>query len=75
MSVGGGEATSSWEVCQVQVPWWGEATCSQLTTVLSRALFFFFLIFIGVELIYNIVLVSALQQSESVIHIPIATLF
>ena len=37
--------------------------------------FFFFLIFIGVELIYNIVLVSALQQSESVIHIPIATLF
>ena len=37
------------------------------------ALFFFFLI--GVELIYNIELVSALQQSESVIHTHISTLF
>ena len=34
---------------------------------------FFFLIFIGVQLIYNVVLVSAVQQSESVIHI--STLF
>ena len=35
----------------------------------------FFLIFIGVELIYDAVLVSGVQQSESVIHIHIATLF
>ena len=34
---------------------------------------FFFLI--GVELIYNIELFSALQQSESVIHTHISTLF
>ena len=34
---------------------------------------FFFLI--GVELIYHIELVSALQQSESVIHTHISTLF
>ena len=34
---------------------------------------FFLLIFIGVELIYNVVLISGVQQSESVIHIP--TLF
>ena len=34
---------------------------------------FFFLIFLGVQLIYNVVLVSAVQQSESVIHI--STLF
>ena len=33
------------------------------------------LIFIGVQLIYNVVLVSAAQQSESVIHILISTLF
>ena len=37
--------------------------------------FFFFLIFIGVELINNVVLVSGEQQSESVIHIHISTLF
>ena len=46
--------------------------------------FFFFLycffklifkIFIGVQLIYNVVLVSDAQQSESVIHVPISTLF
>ena len=35
----------------------------------------FFKIFIGVELIYNVVLVSGVQQSESVIHIHISTLF
>ena len=34
---------------------------------------FFKLIFIGVGLIYNVLLVSAVQQSESVIHI--STLF
>ena len=32
------------------------------------------IIFIGVQLIYNVVLVSAVQQSESVIHIHISTL-
>ena len=36
---------------------------------------FFKKIFIGVELIYNVVLVSAVQQSESVIHIHISTVF
>ena len=42
----------------------------------SVFLFFSFLkIFIGEQLIYNVVLVSAVQQSESVIHIPISTLF
>ena len=34
-----------------------------------------FLIFIGVELIYNGVLISAIQESESVIHIHISILF
>ena len=33
-----------------------------------------FLIFIGVELIYNVTLVSGVQQSDSVIHTHIATL-
>ena len=37
--------------------------------------FFFTLIFIGVQLIYNVVLVSAVQQSESAIHTHISTLF
>ena len=31
--------------------------------------------FIGVKLIYNVVLVSAVQQSESVMHIHVFTLF
>ena len=35
---------------------------------------FFKKIFVGVELIYNVVLVSAVQQSESVIHIHIPTI-
>ena len=35
----------------------------------------FKLIFIGVQLIYTVVLVSAVQQSESIIHIHISTLF
>ena len=37
--------------------------------------FFFFLMFIGVELIYNVVLVSGVQQRESVIHTHISTPF
>ena len=36
-------------------------------------LFFFFLI--GVQLIYNVMLVSGVQQSESLIHIHISALF
>ena len=32
-------------------------------------------IFIGIELIYNIVLVSGVEQSESVIYTHISTLF
>ena len=34
-----------------------------------------FFIFIGVELLYNVVLISAVQQSKSVICIHISTLF
>ena len=44
-----------------------------------QAFFFFFLLFflffIGVQLLYNVVLVSAVQQSESAICIHISTLF
>ena len=44
-----------------------------------RFFFFFHLSFkkkfIGVEFIYNVVLVSAVQQSDSVIHIHIFILF
>ena len=36
---------------------------------------FFSLIFIGVQLVYNVVLVFSAQQSESVIHIQISTNF
>ena len=39
------------------------------------AFFSLFKIFIGVELIYNVVLVSGAKQSESVIHIHVSTLF
>ena len=38
-------------------------------------LFLFKKIFIGVKLIYNVVLVSGIQHSESVIHIHISILF
>ena len=36
-----------------------------------ETIFLFFLIFIGVQLIYNIALVSGVQQSESVTHITV----
>ena len=36
---------------------------------------FFKLIFIGVQLIYNVELVSAIQQSESFIHTDVSTIF
>ena len=42
---------------------------SGTVTILSFHFFFFFLIFIVLLFIYNVVLVSALQHSESVIHI------
>ena len=42
---------------------------------LSYYLVFFKLVFIDVQLIYNVVLVSAVQQSKSAIHIHISTLF
>ena len=37
-------------------------------------IFLKFLFYIGVELIYNVVLVSGAQQSDSVMHIHISTL-
>ena len=43
--------------------------------LLPLRLTFLKLIFTGVWLIYNVVLVSAVQQSESVIHIHTSTLF
>ena len=45
----------------------GPALCSAHKHI--TLFFFFFLLFIGVELIYNVVLISAEQQSDSVIHI------
>ena len=41
----------------------------------SSTFFFNFLDFIGMQFIYNVVLVSAVQQSESIIHIHISILF
>ena len=37
--------------------------------------FFFKLIFIGVELLCNVVLISAIEQIESSIHVDISPLF
>ena len=54
---------------------WRECLCRHPSMLISSSgslqLFFFFnkLIFIGVQLIYTAVLVSAVQQSESIIHI------
>ena len=41
----------------------------------SEHFYFYFLIFIGVQLLYNVVLVSAVQQSESAICIHISPVF
>ena len=41
----------------------------------SGRIFFFFFNFIKVQLIYNVVLISAVQQTDSVIHIYIPFLF
>jgi len=38
-------------------------------------LFYFLVIFIGVELLYSIVLVSAVQQRESAMHVHLSWLF
>ena len=38
-------------------------------------LVFFFLIFIGIQLLYNVVLFSAVQQSELAMYIHIVPLF
>ena len=46
--------------------------CSRFLLIYSLL---FLLIFIGVQLLYNVVLVSAVQPSESVIHIHISPLF
>ena len=43
--------------------------------VADSLLDFSFFFYIGVQLIYNVVLVSAVQQSDSVIHIHISILF
>ena len=49
---------------------------NSILTPLPHSIFVFSLInFIGVYLIYNVVLVSAIQQSDSVIHVHISTLF
>ena len=41
----------------------------------QRVFIYFLINFIGVQLIYNVVLVSVVQQSESVMHTHISTLF
>ena len=53
-----------------------QCNLENLETLRIKALYFFKLIFIGVYLlIYNVVLVSAVQQIQSIIHIHISTLF
>ena len=52
-----------------------EAQSPNHWTAREHPYFLFYFIFIGVQLIYNVVLVSGVQQSESVIHIHISTLF
>ena len=43
--------------------------------VLDTIISFFLINFFRVQLLYNVVLISGVQQSESVICIPISTLF
>ena len=54
---------------QVKLQTWENTEESQL------AFFFFFLIFIRVQLLYNVVLVSTLQKSESATSIHTSPLF
>ena len=71
----GGKACYWGRLCMCQ----GRRYMGNLCTFLSVCFFLwaclFFHIFIGVQLIYNVVLVSGEQQSESVIHMHISTLF
>ena len=55
----------------------GQGACFRLNQLgtPSRAYNLFKKFFIGVWLIYNVMLVSGVQQSESIIHIHISTLF
>ena len=52
-----------------------KAMSLSLFFVVVFGLFLKFLFCIGVELIYNTVLVSGIQQSDSVIHIYVSILF
>ena len=65
---------SSQTRARTRVPCISRQTLNHCATREAR-LFFFFKSFIGVQLIYNVVLVLGVQQSESVIHIHISTLF
>ena len=50
--------------------------CEWVTAILrgDQAFFFFNLFYIGVEMINNVVLVSDVQQSDSVVHLPVSIL-
>ena len=50
-------------------------SCMMLFSYLPIMFLFYFYIFIGVQFIYNVVLVSGVQPSKLVIHIHISTLF
>ena len=49
--------------------------CCSFNSCVSVILFYFLVIFIGVELLYSIVLVSAVQQRESARHAHLSWLF
>ena len=66
---------SGWRKDQGSPPQNGKGPQKTASKKTETSLSFLKLIFIGVWLIYNVVLVSAVQQSESVIHIHISTLF
>ena len=59
-------------------PWWGGFTCGPKCSIylpklegqLNPLTFFFFLIFIGVELLYKAVMLSAVQKEEGCTSIP-----
>lgn len=49
--------------------------CCSFNSCVSVILFYFLVIFIGVELLYSIMLVSAVQQRESAMHAHLSWLF
>ena len=49
--------------------------CFKMSWHFSEASIFSFLIFIGVQLLYNIMLISAVQQSDPVVHVHTSTPF